>query len=208
MARDYRAAKKQKPAARTMGSWLSFVSGLGIGLGVAVLVFLWQQHPSHQVATEAPPAAPTAAPDLPAVDTPDTTPTNTNTPANTSALPKFDFYKILPEIEVKVPEAELNAPAAPPAAKDAATNNATAATAYLLQIGSYQKFEEADQAKAQLALQGIQATIQRVVIKGSDVWFRVHVGPYKTLQEVQRARANLARLGVTAIVLKLGNAEP
>lgn len=200
MARDYKPPKKGPTATSRPGSWVSFVTGLGLGLGVAILVYLWAQHPPRHPSAELPSAvAPPTAPELSAVETPEATPNNTNT----LSLPKFDFYKILPEIEVKVPDAELNAP--PPAAQDAATNRANAATAYMLQVGSYQKFDEADQSKAQLALQGIQATIQRVVIKGSDVWFRVHVGPYKTLPEVQRNRARLAQLGVTAIVLRLGD---
>lgn len=200
MARDYKPPKKRPPATGRPGSWVSFVTGLGLGLGVAILVYLWAQHPPRHPSAELPTAAaPPTAPELPAVETPEAMPNNTNT----LSLPKFDFYKILPEIEVKVPDAELNSPA--PAAQDAATNSANAATAYVLQVGSYQKFDEADQSKAQLALQGIQATIQRVVIKGSDVWFRVHVGPYKTLSEVQRNRARLAQLGVTAIVLRLGD---
>ena len=164
-----------------------------------MLIYLWGQHPPrHASAGTATTEAP-AATDLPAIETPDATPNNTNS----LSLPKFDFYKILPEIEVKVPEAELTAPA--PIASESGATTTNQATAYILQVGSYQKFDEADQAKAQLALQGIQATIQRVLIKGSDVWFRVHVGPYKTLPEVQHTRARLAQLGVTAIVLKLGD---
>jgi cell division protein FtsN len=120
-----------------------------------------------------------------------------------TAIPKFDFYKILPEIEIKVPEAELAAPVPSPAS-DANTEPAT----YILQVGSYQRFEEADQAKAQLALQGVQATIQRVVINGQEVWHRVHVGPYRTTADAQATRAKLSQLGMSAIVLKLGGGQP
>ena len=198
MARDYRPSKKRAPTP-ALGSWVSFLSGLGIGLGVALLVYLWGQHPPRHASVATATSEAPAAPDLPAIETPDATPNNTNS----LSLPKFDFYKILPEIEVKVPEAELSAPA--PSASESAATTTNPTTAYVLQVGSYQKFDEADQSKAQLALQGVQATIQRVVIKGSDVWFRVHVGPYKTLPEVQHTRARLAQLGVTAIVLKLGD---
>ena len=74
----------------------------------------------------------------------------------------------------------------------------------MLQVASFQKFDDADQAKAQLALQGVQATIQRVVINGQDVWYRVHVGPFSKLADAQHKRTRLAQLGVNAIVLKLG----
>jgi cell division protein FtsN len=124
-------------------------------------------------------------------------------PPSSASAPDFDFYKILPGVEVKVPENELAAPA--PAAEEAPKPPVPeAATAYLLQVGSFQNFADADQAKAQLALQGITSRIQRVVVGGSDVWFRVQVGPYTTLQAVQDMRTRLTQAGANVVVLKIG----
>jgi len=217
MARDYKRSPNSTANERPPGSWLSFLTGLGIGLVGAVLVYWWMQGggnvrrpapPAADVGTPAPPPAPevpSPAPDAPSEDVSLPPPT---AEGEQLALPKFDFYKILPEIEVKVPEEELAAtpPETPPdipADQKPAAEQAT----YLLQIASFQDFNDADQAKAQLALQGVSATIQRVVINGQDVWHRVHVGPYSDLGEAQRMRARLNQLGVNAIVLKLGGTE-
>ncbi len=194
MARDY---KKSSGDARPPGSWLSFLTGLAIGLVAAVGVYLWSNptHPSRTPASPPPERSATRepAPDeqaLEGIAAPTATPT-----------PKFDFYKILPEIEVKVPEEHLTEPTL----SDAPDASPTTA-AYILQVASFQRYEEADQSKAQLALNGVRATIQRVVINGQDVWYRVHVGPYPTVQAAQTVRAQLAQVGVNAIMLKLGDA--
>src|SRR5690606_38967342 len=129
-------------------------------------------------------------------------------PSDALPAPKFDFYKILPEIEVTVPESETVAPppAAEPGPPEAPTADAAPAAppAYVLQVGSFQRFEDADQAKAELALQGVQATIQRVVINGEDVWHRVHVGPFSAVGEAQAMRARLLQIGMQPILLKIG----
>ncbi len=187
MARDSRRDAEPQSDARPPGSFISFLTGLMAGLTVAAVVYFTM---SAQVPQQAPGGKPRLPGDPGGV------------PTDTASTPKptFDFYKILPESESKVPDTELTAE--PP--KPSVVVPAPADSAYLLQVGSYQKFEEADQAKAQLALQGITSTIQQVVNKGHEVWYRVHVGPIKTMDEVQTMRARLVEGGATVVVLKVG----
>lgn len=196
MARDYKATRRAGPPQR-FGSWLSFITGLGIGLVVAVLGYYWSLETRHSRLPQAQATTQTA------IDLPDEGSNPDPLEQQQAVIPKFDFYKILPEIEVKVPDAEITSPT--PTARSGVAP-AEAAT-YILQAGSYQRFEDADQAKAQLALQGVQANIQRVVINGQDVWHRVHIGPFRSVGEVQAARAKLTQLGMNAIVLKIGDGE-
>jgi len=197
MARDYKATRRTGQSER-FGSWLSFITGLGIGLVVAVLAYYWSLETQSSRRSKAQ-ATPSAASE-PAEDSSNPDPFE----QQQAVIPKFDFYKILPEIEVKVPEAEITSPTPPPTVlADAAPEAAT----YILQAGSYQRFEDADQAKAQLALQGVQANIQRVVINGQDVWHRVHIGPFRSVGDVRVVRAKLTQLGMNAIVLKIGGGE-
>lgn len=214
MAKDYKRAP-DRGAQRAPGSWMSFLTGLGIGLVCALVVYLWVLPSSAPTGGSAPGSGPAqvvppAQPPEPPVALEEEAPPPVSGAEEQLALPKFDFYKILPEIEVKVPEEELSAAQEAPAeaaeedqppTKDAP---AVAEAAYMLQVASFQSFSDADQSKAQLALQGVQATIQRVVINGQDIWYRVHVGPYRQLIEAQQMRTRLSQLGVTAIVLKLG----
>lgn len=206
MARDFKAKTKDKRNAG-FGSWLSFITGLLIGLTVAVIVYFTRLG-APPPSAEAPLAtAPAAAP--PAEETPPEPEIvlqedhSALAPPSSGNAPDFDFYKILPGVEVKVPESELAAPT--PAPAEAPKPPAPeAASAYLLQVGSFQNFADADQAKAQLALQGITSRIQRVVVGGSEVWFRVQVGPYTTLQAVQDMRTRLTQAGANVVVLKIG----
>lgn len=207
MARDERRRERQAPAGRPLGSWITFVSGLLLGLTVAVVVYFAligrasQPQPATAAALASPNNAHEAAQQAAAEAVPAPVEPDAVTPPAAAPKPDFGFYKFLPGIEVKVPDSDLtnqNPPARP------AEPNVT----FLLQVGSYQKFEEADQAKAQLALQGVSAAIQRVVINGHDVWYRVHVGPLKTMPEVQTMRARLLESGARVVVLKLGGSEP
>lgn len=191
-ARDYKnAGAKKKAKIQPTGSWVSFVSGLGIGLVVAMGVFFWRGELPG--AAEGRENAATTADDLAA--------SGINFEEQMKrALPKreFDFYKILPEIEIKVPEWEISSSGA---GEDKDFEQGT----YVLQVGSFKQHEDADRAKAQLALRGIQAKIHRVVINGQDVWHRVHIGPYSDLENIQTMRAKLIESGNDFILLKIGD---
>jgi len=225
-AKDYKHATPRAPKAKPqapLGSWVSFVTGLGLGLVVALAVYMW-------TAKDAPPPAPQppAVADAEArVEAPRVNEPPVGDHAETAEAdlepprPKFDFYKILPEMEVPVQdwekeEKEQKAEKADNTADKNGKPDANAAKqkpasvaekgAYVLQIGSYKGFEEADQAKARLAMQGIAANIQRVVINGQDVWFRVHVGPVSDANELRAMRLKLQENKTDFIVLKIGGA--
>ena len=143
--------------------------------------------------------------------------------AKKPAPPKktFDFYSVLPEMEVVIPDAELSAKAkaeqarqqqatqqaASGAAAAPATTPATNATAaeagarYVLLAGSYAEVKAADEAKAKLALLGIVAKVQSITINGKT-WNRVIVGPYSNASETEAAKAALSESGVKAIPMK------
>jgi cell division protein FtsN len=135
----------------------------------------------------------------------------------------YDFYSVLPEMEVVIPDAELSAKAraeqqrqqqqaAQAQAAGTAANAAPATTAtpaaaaeagarYVLMAGSYAEARAADEAKAKLALLGIVAKVQSITINGKT-WNRVIVGPYSNASETEAAKATLAENGVKAIPMK------
>jgi len=196
-ARDYKhsAARNGKPPVAP-GSWVSFISGLGLGLLVALAVYLWALEAAPPAAD---PAGIEATPEPSAAGVPAAS-EDELADALEPPRPKFDFYKILPEMEVPVQEWEL--------AEQTPATVAEPSGAFLLQVGSYKQFEDADQAKAKLALQGITATIQRVVINGQDVWFRVHVGPFAASESLRAMRLRLIDSDTDFIVLKIGGGGP
>jgi cell division protein FtsN len=146
-------------------------------------------------------------------------------------LPKkaFDFYTVLPEMEVVIPDAELSAKAraeqqrqqlaaaqaqagtAANAANAAATAPATAPPSdagarYVLLAGSYAEPKAADEAKAKLALLGIVAKVQSITVNGKT-FNRVMVGPYSNASETETAKKTLADNGVKAIPMKQSAAQ-
>jgi cell division protein FtsN len=114
----------------------------------------------------------------------------------------FDFYKLLPNLSVDVTKTET----AEPKESSSATNDAseTAATfSYLLQAGSFRDFQEADRLKANLALMGIKANIEKVVLNQSEVWHRVRIGPLLSEREMNKLRSRLQAENIEPIILKV-----
>ena len=107
----------------------------------------------------------------------------------------YDFYQMLPNFEVVVPEKELVVPDAPADEKKGA---------YVLQAGSYKRFEDADRVRAQLALQGITSNVQRVAID-NDTWHRVRIGPISDPAELNRIRQRLKEAEVDFLVVRVGD---
>lgn len=114
---------------------------------------------------------------------------------------RFQFYDILPgKVEAKVDSA------AKPEQKETKTDGKEGKDPALkeplfLQAGSFQSAGDADNQKAKLALLGLEASVQQVMLQ-DKVWYRVRLGPYAKLDEVNRVRADLAKQGVEATVVK------
>ena len=198
-------AKRNGGSGRPAWVWLA----MGVVLGVLVLGvwqlrgrwnpkdgFLPTPDPNARapVATTEPPIAP-EAPERP--------------------KPTFDFYKILPEKEVVIPDAELAAQAEAEARRAAAAEAATAGTpattpptpmpdpvvappptgSYVLQAGAFRGLEEAEALKARIALTGEIARVETAQINGTTV-HRVRMGPYASAGTLAAAKQALSSHGI------------
>ena len=130
---------------------------------------------------------------------------------------QYDFYQVLPEMEVVIPNEELSAKARaeqqkqqaamasaqnnPNAPPPVATPPADANARYVLLAGSYGDAKTADEAKAKLAMLGIIAKVQTVSVNGKT-WNRVMVGPYANASDTEAAQKTLADAGVKAVPMK------
>ena len=115
-----------------------------------------------------------------------------------SKRPRFEFYTMLPEMEVAVPDYELDK-----VTESRSSQPPEDDVTYVLQAGSFRKLEQADRLKAELALIGMPAQIQTVAIDGATTWHRVRVGPFTNLQALNEARSELQRNGLKVMVLKV-----
>lgn len=191
MTRDYKKninrKKQDKPLAHSL---LPFITGLSIGLFVAFIVYI-REHQPYNLGARAPKLVVYNKNDKPAAGQQEKQVRKNDVPE-----PKFDFYQILPNMEVNVSEWEAGGSKSNEAITDKSG-------VYILQVGSFEQYEAADEVKAKLALLGINADIQRVVINGRDVRHRVRVGPYKDPAKLQEARDLLLANKLDFMLLKL-----
>ncbi|GAB3032075.1 MULTISPECIES: SPOR domain-containing protein [Oleiagrimonas] len=119
--------------------------------------------------------------------------------AGTKKKSKYDFYSVLPEKEVIIPDAEISRQAK----AETQPGNASPADSggYLLQVGSFPNASDAEAMKAKLALQGFVAEVKPVTIDG-HTWNRVRLGPYTSAAKLESAKQRLASAGIKAIALK------
>lgn len=171
-------------------AWLWLLGGVLIGLGLAWYLFGkgYIPQPPPEMAEE-PPA--TAA--EPPASAEELVPRGKD-----SKRQQYDFFTVLPEMEVVVPEQELTAKAQP---ESAAAPTRADGERYLLQVGSFRDMNDADQLKARLALLGVVARVQQVTVNDAT-WHRVRVGPVASAREADEMRNRLADNGIDSLVMK------
>ena len=190
--RDYKhrvARKERKPISPWAWLLVGFLAGAG-SVGALCLKFSGPSSSSRWIGAAPPPGAVSQAPD-PEVK------------KSRVQVPDFDFYNLLPDQEVVVPEEELarSAPnpnpatSPPPVAVESGKK-------YMLQVSSVRSAHEADALKAKLAFLGMRAQVSKVTIKGIT-WHRVRLGPYSSKSAMQQARKQLAASGYSALPIAL-----
>lgn len=106
---------------------------------------------------------------------------------------QFDFYTILPEKEVVVPDYEIKT-----RTREERVGQAKA-TQYIMQAGSYNGLKDAEQMRARLATMGIDAKVQKATV-GNKIWYRVKLGPFAQIASVNTINARLKQNGIDVIV--------
>ena len=202
--RKAKAAPKKSGGGTLVGMFIGLVLGVGVAAGV-----VWYlnkspmpfQNKPQPPRTEAPAAAGNGA--KPAQ------------PGQPIALPgkpgdpvpekRFQFYDILPGKADAVPDKA----AKPAEAKKDETkkeepkkdDGKESKQPLFLQAGSFSTAHDADNQKANLALMGIEAAVQQVMVQ-DKTYYRVRVGPFTRIEELNKVRADLARSGVEASLVK------
>lgn len=191
MARDYKAKRPRSRAGLSGGSGVAI--GLAIGLAVAAGVYLKERRPA---APPAPPAAPAAQSAKRKTHAPGGAASAAGDAA--TAAKSYDFYRMLPSFEVVVP------PKTREVKPDIRLAPETRPGTYVLQAGAYKHFADADRIRAQLALQGIESTVQKVTVD-NDTWHRIRIGPVSNLGDLNRMRDALRRANIDFLVIRVGD---
>ncbi len=171
--------------------WVYGLFGLAIGLSVAAAVWISDRRPAATAATAArEPASLDSALDQNGEPTP-----AANEATRTKS--RFDFYEMLPNFEVIVPEEDSSV------AKDVEPKAVEQPGIYVLQAGSFTTYADADRRRAELALQGISSAIQRVTID-DKTYHRVRIGPIDDLDELNLLRSRLRAAKIDVLRIRLG----
>ena len=178
------ASRYQAPAKKPIPGWVWLAVGLTVG---AFIVFLMKLEPGGADIKREKAEAKAAAKIAEANKTP---------PSPTAPVkPKYDFYTLLPESEVIVPNEAVPektppavAPVAPvtpeqaakidtaraqaalsgltpPPAPPVATNKPAPVTTFVLQAGSFRKQADADKVRAQIIMLGQSANVESGTVK-------------------------------------------
>lgn len=107
--------------------------------------------------------------------------------------PRYDFYTILPQAEVVVPDYEIKT-----RVREQLVGK-TKSSKYVMQAGSFRESEDAEHHKAKLALLGIEARIEKAKV-GNVIWHRVKIGPYDSPTSVSTIKDLLQKNGIGVVV--------
>lgn len=201
MARDYKHSGQGKrhskrgyydgPQSISLWKWM-LITALIISF-VVFLVYLRsgpkQVQPDSQAVTQAIPVPPT----------PEKTVVKPEVKVEPGpAIPRFDFYTILPEKEVVVPDYEIGT-----RTREERVGQGKESS-YILQAGSFKEFKDADNMKAKLALMGIESRVEKAKV-GDVTWYRVKMGPLSKMSSVSSIRARLRQNGIDVVVTEAGH---
>ncbi|OAI02839.1 SPOR domain-containing protein [Methylomonas methanica] len=111
--------------------------------------------------------------------------------------PRYDFYTILPQAEVVVPDYEIKT-----RVREQLVGK-TKVAKYIMQAGSFREAPEAERHKAKLASLGIESRVEKAKV-GNVIWHRVKVGPYDNPASVSTIKELLQKNGIGVIVTESG----
>lgn len=207
-SRSQSKPRKSKGENRLPG-WLWLFTGLAAGLFIAFLINLGEvqstsaMQPQNQVVS---------------------THQDSNASADKGAaqvakkdLPKFDFYAVLPQKEVVLPnEDDIKPESSPSTTKTTPKKTAGSASpkassstdddngaTYLLQVGSFRDKHRADRQRAEFTLYGYSVRVQPGALSNGETWYRVMLGPFDSKARLRIAQRKLKSRKVDALAIKV-----
>lgn len=204
MPSDYKSRLDKKQSNKSLPGFIWLLSGLAIGLFVAFIVYLDKQPENDSDFGTAVQRELDQLKQKAQQSKATTTKATSKSGDPQKKEQKFNFYTLLPELEVLIPEDETR----PPEAKSekpktvVQKENIKEGHRYILQVGSFQNHGDAEKLKASLALLGLHAEIQSVSINAQR-WHRVRTGPYHSKNELFNNKKLLQENNINAISVEL-----
>lgn len=182
-----RKAGRKKKKQQTPG-WVWLFTGLAIGLSIAAAIYIQDRGGASAVVKKASEALPERKSE----------PRQSAKKAEKKKGVEFTFYDDLPNNEVIIPEEDFEVRRNQPETEIQAPGS------YILQVGSFSSSGDAEWLKANLALMGLPAHIQKVSVDSRN-YHRVRIGPVNDLDELNRTRAQLIEADIQAMIIRVDN---
>lgn len=123
---------------------------------------------------------------------PQQTTLSSDTEASTGTKPRFDFYTLLPNQDL-----DFSSVIEPAELREKTSSD----DQFILQAGSFRAEKDADRRRGELALLGLEATIE--LTRGSNgVWYRVYLGPFESRSAMAKARSMTAQQSIDTLLMK------
>jgi len=201
MPRDYKTRANGNDQ-KSLPGYIWLLSGLAIGLFVAFIVYLDKQPETEKSFGSAVQQELEKLKQQSKNKKPEKTKSLAATKKPEKKEPKFNFYTILPELEVLIPESETRPPETKNNTVKNSSNTGKANKQYVLQVGSFQNLNDAEKLKANLAFLGLEANVQHVTVN-KQAWHRVRTGPYQNKQQLYKNQKLLKKNNINAISMEL-----
>jgi len=176
--------RRKTGAKKPVAGWVWLLAGLSIGLFIAFLLNISDQGVKQQPVTTI-----QKKKIVKSGGRPDP---KKSTESRKREGVKFDFYHILPEMEVAIPKDEI---------KTGRKSN-TPLSQYVIQVGSFKNAADAESRRAELFLLNFEPSVQTVTINGTQSWHRVRLGPFVDRRKLDLAQRRLQSSDIDFITLK------
>ncbi len=109
---------------------------------------------------------------------------------------QFEFYSLLPKQEPVL----ANETRTRPAAKQEVKNYH-----YMLQAGAFKQKTDAERRRAELILNGYEASLEPTKYNNGQTWYRLLIGPFTSQSKLAKARSELLQSNIETLVIKRNN---
>lgn len=150
---------------------------------------------SDQPAPSAPVAPAAASSPVAEDDMASTSPAHSNADTDATSKPTANAKDEVEELEKQQLASESQSSSSSTVTDKAVT------TSYVIQLGIFKDFTAADQLKAQLAMQGVEAKIKNIK-KSNTVYYRVWIGPYTNHTDATNKQQDLKNNQIKSSVVK------
>jgi len=178
--------KRQQPTSPLAG-WIYMLVGLALGLAVAFAIYVNDRKQGGPVTL---PVA--LIPGEPASSVPEAV----QEPPEADIT--FDFYDMLPSLDVEIFEDERAAAAPATPARVAKPG------IYILQAGSFTTLEDASRRKAEIGFLGVRSEIKKGNVEERTV-YRVYTEPMEQPAEVNRVTSQLTDAGIEVLLKRVSD---